>query len=109
MKSAFFEQSAPVIEPLLDEFSTVYDVGFGDLDLDFWHMGGTVAWIPSADSSRVVRYFVYFAVASHGGVGRLQVGRSASAGNKNLMELPYNTLMPTIGSFLYVLVYTKSL
>jgi len=101
--SALATQSTPLAFPILDRHSVVTNLAFPDTDLDAQQLGGVITWTAPLDVAMVTYYSVYLAL-SPAGAGKVQQGSDIAVAT-NLPTVAQDT---ALGSFTYILVYTKS-
>ncbi|CAK9114761.1 unnamed protein product [Durusdinium trenchii] len=100
--SSLVEQSTPYALEVFDEFASVSNMSFVDLDLDLGELGGNISWSEPLLVRRVQDYLIYLAEDAQG-LGRSQVDLVPQG--QTLTLLPPETAMM---NFSFVLIYARS-
>ncbi|CAE7192730.1 unnamed protein product, partial [Symbiodinium sp. KB8] len=102
-RSALVEQSTPSIHRISDEFASVSNISFKDLDLDRDEIGGLVSWESPDKPDLVEGYHLYFADSADG-FYRSQVDEGVPV-NITALDILYDTPRQ---NFSYLAIYTRS-
>ncbi|CAE6912079.1 unnamed protein product [Symbiodinium natans] len=100
-RSELVEQSTPSMHQIVDEFASVSNISFTDLDLDLDEIGGLVSWDAAAKTDLVEGYNLYVADSPDGSF-RSQVEDGV---NVTTLEILYDTPRQ---NFSHLVVYTRS-
>ncbi|CAK9114838.1 unnamed protein product [Durusdinium trenchii] len=102
-RSSLVEQSTPSSHFIADEYASVSNISFTDLDLDASELGGVVLWSPPTRIALVESIHLYLADSTEGNF-RSQVGDGVQA-NASSLDILYDTSQE---NFSHVVMYTRS-
>ncbi|CAE7230479.1 unnamed protein product, partial [Symbiodinium sp. CCMP2456] len=102
-RSALVEQTTPSSHRIADEFASVSNISFKDLDLDRDEIGGLVSWESPDKPDLVEGYHLYFA-DSEDGFYRSQVDEGVPV-NITALDILYDTPRQ---NFSHLVIYTRS-
>eukprot|EP00435_Cladocopium_sp_Y103_P053353 s1750_g17.t1 len=100
--SSLVEQTTPVALEIFDEFASVSNISFVDLDLDLQQLGGNISWVEPSLTRRVEEYLIYLAEDTMG-LQRSLVDRTPQG--STAVAMPPET---SLQNFTFLLIATRS-
>ncbi|CAL1130807.1 unnamed protein product [Cladocopium goreaui] len=100
--SSLVEQTTPVALEIFDEFASVSNISFVDLDLDLQQLGGNISWLEPSLTRRVEEYLIYLAEDTMG-LQRSLVDRTTQG--STAVAMPPET---SLQNFTFLLIATRS-